>query len=159
MRGGASFNALGVGVIMYVALACGAAMLAWGALTGLAAALPVTVKVAATHASRSSRSGVADDWPDDAPEPPEPPGARLVPGGSQIGRSIDDGVARMRRYNDALQRAAAKTFGAPMLEARVTRDALVGAHDEWSAGDAPAAAGRCGGAPAHMTKEITLFNF
>lgn len=151
-------HSLGLHVVCFTVLATGLLLLAWFSVTSMAASLPSIRVVRSAKVARTSRDGIDDEWPAELLEAPrDGPGDRLVDGGSQIGRSIDDGVARMGRYNAALRKAASKTFGAPMLEATVGRDALFEDGDEWS--DADRAPPADDALPRRMTKEVTLFSF
>lgn len=125
--------------------------IALAAMSLVARAMPYSVNVKSEH------EDVADSNNDDYPTLPRATGPDdgLISGGSEIGRAIDENLARYKVYNDNVQKLASTTFGAPMSsQSQVTRSSLFEYDDDWKPGErAPEQA------PAPLTREITFFNF
>lgn len=93
-----------------------------------------------------------DDYPDDLK--PIVPETTLIPGGSDIARTIDADVQRHKEYNASLDELSAKTFGAPMRQGVIDRSVLFEKDDDWTDADKPADV-----QAMPMTPEVTLFSF
>ena len=96
--------------------------------------------------------GDQDDYPQELR--PIVPETTLIPGGSDIARTIDADMARHKDYNASLEELAAKTFGAPMRQGKLDRALLFEENDDWTDDDKPADV-----KPTPLTPEITLFSF